>query len=355
MSFPLTVGLALLVVTPWFGLSGCRGLRSEPSRPCHQELDLREAIQLHYDGRPELSEVLPVVEPRYPFHEILLSWNADTTPKAGVEFELRVGRGVDGWSPWLYFGEWNTSRSPEACTEFESGRVDVDYFTSDVYWERIQIRVTARFSDDALRGERSRVDRLHLCFTDRYALPELETRPPRARAPLAVPSLSQREQDPEIASRICSPTSVAMALSYAGVDVTPKDVAARAYDANFDLFGNWPRAIQSAYTFGAPGYLTRFASWKPVERLLAKGHVVILSVAFGEGELAGAPMGSSRGHLLLVCGFSEEGDVIVNDPAAATEQEVRRRYSRDQLSRAWQGHGGTAYVFEVSAGTADGG
>ena len=39
---------------------------------------------------------------------------------------------------------------------------------------------------------------------------------------------------------------------------------------------------------------------------------------------------------------------IVNDPAAETREEVRRTYSREQVTRAWQGHGGTAYVLEVS-------
>ena len=166
--------------------------------------------------------------------------------------------------------------------------------------------------------------------------------------PLEVPPLSQRERDPELAPRICSPTSVAMVLAYAGISTTPEEVAAQAYDANFDLYGNWPRSIQAAYANGVPGYLTRFASWKPLERELARGHVVVISIAFDDGQLDGAPMASSRGHLLVVCGFDENGEVIVNDPAASTGSDVRRTYRRDQLTRAWQGHGGTAYVLEVS-------
>jgi len=189
---------------------------------------------------------------------------------------------------------------------------------------------------------------MHLCFTDRHAPTDLEADRPRAREPLAVPVLSQLEQDPELASRICSPTSLAMILAYAGVRTTPEEVAARAYDASFDLYGNWPRSIQAAYAYGVPGYLTRFASWKSLERELARGHAVVISIAFGEGELAGAPMASSRGHLLVVCGFDENGEVIVNDPAARSGADVRCTYSRKELTRAWQGHGGTAYVLEVS-------
>jgi hypothetical protein len=277
----------------------------------------------------------------------LLSWNAETTATTGLAFEVRVGRGPDGWSPWLYFGDWNVARPPEALVEFENGRVEVDHFTSDVYWERAQVRVTARFGELALRGDRVAVHRLHLCFTDRYVLPSFATRAPKARGPIPVPMLSQREQDPEIAGRICSPTTLAMVLGFAGVAATPGGVAARAYDADFDLFGNWPRAIQAAYSYGIPGYVTRFASWKPIEEQLKRGRPVILSIAFGAGELNGAPLESTAGHLLVVVGFDEQGDVIVNDPAGESGDRVRRVYRRDQLTRAWLGHGGTVYVLEV--------
>ena len=330
------------------GAGGCLSGGGADAAPRHQRSDLNRPFTLAYDGRPELVHVLPVVRPRHPFHECLFSWNVETTPEAGLRFELRVGRGTDGWSPWLYLGDWNAPRSPEAVTEFESGRIDVDYFTSEVYWERVQVRVTARFTDEALRGAQARVERMNLCFTDRYALPELVTGAPRAQAPIPVPPLSQREQDPALASRICSPTSLAMVLEYAGIQVEPEEVAARAYDASYDLFGNWPRSIQTAYSFGVPGYVTRYASWKPIAAHLRAGHPVVLSIAFGEGELDGAPLASTRGHLVVVCGFDEAGNVVVNDPAGETAGTVRRTYLRDQLTRAWQVHGGTAYVLEAS-------
>src|SRR3712207_8816990 len=34
---------------------------------------------------------------------------------------------------------------------------------------------------------------------------------------------------------------------------------------------------------------------------------------------------ASNGHLLVIVGFEADGDVVVNDPAAATNAEVRRR------------------------------
>ena len=72
---------------------------------------------------------------------------------------------------------------------------------------------------------------------------------------------------------------------------------------------------------------------------------VIVSIAFGAGELSGAPISASNGHLLVVVGFTADGDVVVNDPAADSPAGVRRTYDRGQLERAWlDASTGTAYV-----------
>lgn len=331
--------------------AACSVLGGRDTAPRHTKVDLFEPVEFAFEGRSEVVETLPVLRPKHPFHELLLSWNVETSSDIGLAFEARVGRGPDGWSPWLYFGEWNTVRPQDAEVEFENGRIDVDHFTSDVYWERVQVRVTARFSEHPAGDAWGAVQRLHLCFTDRRVLSSFQTPVPRTRAALPVPVLSQREQDPEIAARICSPTSLAMVLGLAGIEATPRDVALRAYDASFDIFGNWPRSIQAAHSFGIPGYVTRFASWRPIDKQLALGNPVILSIAFGKGELDGAPLEESSGHLVIVVGFDDQGDVIVNDPAGESAGRVRRVYRRDQLTRAWLGHGGTVYVLEVS--TAD--
>ena len=74
------------------------------------------------------------------------------------------------------------------------------------------------------------------------------------------------------------------------------------------------------------------------------GVPLAISVSFQLGELSGAPIASTPGHLMVVRGLTLNGDVIVNDPAAATDSAVRIVYQRAQLERVWQQHGGVAYV-----------
>ena len=63
----------------------------------------------------------------------------------------------------------------------------------------------------------------------------------------------------------------------------------------------------------------------------------------------------TNGHLLVVVGFTESGDVVVNDPAAAQRAGVRRTYDRGQFENAWLkrgsngGSGGLAYVIRDAA------
>jgi hypothetical protein len=158
----------------------------------------------------------------------------------------------------------------------------------------------------------------------------------------------------------CSPTSTAMVLGYydalpsarsyawvgAGhVDPWVDEVARRTYDAAYEGTGNWP--FNTAYAASRTGHalVTRLASLTEAEKLIAAGIPVVVSVSFPPGALAGAPISSTAGHLLVVVGFTAEGDVVVNDPASSTRAGVRRTYDRAELERAWlSSSGGTAYV-----------
>ena len=79
------------------------------------------------------------------------------------------------------------------------------------------------------------------------------------------------------------------------------------------------------------------------------GAPVVTSIAYGEGELHRAPVIRSAGHLVVVAGFSRQGDVVVRDPAARG-RDVWTEYKRDEFARAWLGHGGVLYRITPEAG-----
>ena len=136
------------------------------------------------------------------------------------------------------------------------------------------------------------------------------------------------------------------------VDLLPATCGEPGCDADhgYDGTGNW--AFNTAYAatlVGGDSYVTRMRDLREAEDHIAAGVPVIVSVAFGRNQLAGAPISASKGHLMVVVGFEADGDVVVNDPAGATNDEVRRVYDRAQFERIWiAASGGTAYVIRNS-------
>ncbi len=284
----------------------------------------------------------------HPFRDLLVSWNVDAPAGTGFVVELRVE--ADGaWSPWMHLGDWGEREfAPglaERVTTCTGGRIDVDYFRGERAFDAAQVRVTAFTRRE---GAELVVRRLRFCFSDlERTVPALE---PLAQRPLGtvldVAPRSQHAEAAEIAARICSPTSVAMVLGYRGITVATRAVADRAFDPAHDLYGNWPRNVQTAYSFGVGGYLTRFSDWPRVERLVAANTPIVVSIAVKDGELRGAPYASTRGHLLVLIGFDAVGDCVVDDPAAPDAASARRTYRRADLERVWMARGGTAYVLD---------
>ncbi|MCC6358382.1 MAG: C39 family peptidase [Phycisphaerales bacterium] len=299
----------------------------------------------------------PVIETEGKFNELVLSWNVATPSGAGFCVEARVGRRADGfWSPWLYFGDWGAPPpSPEKCVKFAEGSINVDYFVSEQRFDRLQYRVRAA----GIGSGSLLLDRLAICASDTSGLPDswrppppvdLRPRPDAARwqRRLDVPWRSQKTEKPEIAGRICSPTSVSMVLEYRGIRRSTADVAAACFDPAHDIYGNWPRNVQAAYDLGAPGYLARFSDWDAVRRLIAAGQPLIISIRVpAEGDLPGAPYKTTDGHLLVLVGFDGAGSAEVNDPAAVDATSGQVRYRMCDLEKVWMKNtGGLAYVIQ---------
>jgi hypothetical protein len=158
---------------------------------------------------------------------------------------------------------------------------------------------------------------------------------------------SQMMEHPSIKGRICSPTSVAMALDHLGHHYPTAFVASDSYDSGALIYGNWAFNVASLWRLGACARLDFFPNFELASQELFMGRLLIASIAFKEGMLTGAPIQKTAGHLVLLTGIEKDKDgslnVLVNDPAAPTHEEVPRKYSLTEFEKVWKG---IVYVVE---------
>jgi len=276
---------------------------------------------------------LPTWRPRRPAAQLLPSFAPLSAAPPAFRFELS-GHADGEWSAWVAsatigaaeFAPLPSAVAPLACD------VDVFHAAPAVHAVRLRVRMRAAESSRWLVGL-SAAD-------DAPAELRVAVGPP---ARLDVPALSQIEADAALGARICSPTSVAMVLGYWRHAVTPSALAAEVFHPALDIYGVWPAAIRAAAARGVAGYLLRFPDWATARWCLERGIPIVASVRYAAGELSGAAVGATAGHLLVVVGM--DGDtVLVNDPAAPTAAAVPRRYRADEFGRVWLGRSGVGYV-----------
>lgn len=150
----------------------------------------------------------------------------------------------------------------------------------------------------------------------------------------------------------CSPTSTSMIMAYwsnvlnrSDLNQTVPNAARDTYDFTYQGTGNWPFNTAYAASYGLHAYVTRMYSMSQIEQWVKAGVPIAISIAYKKNELPGTPITSSNGHLLVVRGFTANGDVITNDPAAASNAAVQITYSRSALQSVWLKYSnGTAYV-----------
>lgn len=309
----------------------------------------------------------PIITPGIRFSEAAPSWNLDVPEGAAVWIDIRVGTVATPlastesgllyetkWSPWLRVGTAGApppSKGESTWTEsgVERARVDIDILRSDFDFTHAQYRVSCR--SETTRPLTLQVRQFGVCVSGTpdpsLQAPGTHGAQPLTLAPvtIAVPFRSQRVTDPSLAGRLCSPTSTSMVLAYRQRPVSVEQFSAAAYDPDAEIYGNWPRNIQAAYQFGVPGFLMRFSDWDSVHATLATGQPIVASIAAEPGELRRAPYDSTDGHLIVLRGFDERGDLLVSDPACGTAREGELTYSRRDLTRVWMERGaGTAYI-----------
>jgi hypothetical protein len=296
-----------------------------------------EAAVVTFTG-DELVLELPEWRPRSPSRHLVpsLSMLTDVPYAARFELSARVG---GTWSPWVAsvtigpgaFEDLPMSAGGLAC--------DVDVYTAATPIERLRLRVRVGAPD--VRALAASPWMATLSASDLAPPHSKALAVPAARLP--VPALSQLEAPREIALRICSPTSVAMVLSYWGAPASPLTVADDVFHSATDSYGVWPAAVRAAGRRGVAGYLLRFPDWSSAAWCLGRKLPIIASVRYTAGELTGAPLSETSGHLLVLTGC-DRTHVFVNDPVAPTAAEVPRRYALEDVERVWIERAGVGYV-----------
>lgn len=310
----------------------------------------------------------PWVTPGFGATALIPTWEATTPGRSLVRVEVRA-RGLDGTTgTWDTVADWSRTGRAVPRTSYSSqsddlGRLSVDtwYATSAVTSWQVRVRLMRpRGSSLAVS-----LERVGAVASADASAPRPTSRPgPAVGTVLPVPAYSQMVHTGHYpqwgngGEAWCSPTSIAMVLAHYGIFPTPRGItpahpdavvdhtAKMVFDHGYDGTGNW--AFNTAYAatlVAGDSYVTRMRDLREAEDHIAAGVPLVVSIAFGRDQLAGAPISTSNGHLLVVVGFEPDGDVVVNDPAGATNAEVRRVYDRAQFERLWiAASGGTAYV-----------
>jgi hypothetical protein len=296
----------------------------------------------------------PVISTPGLFSEAIASWNARTPSGTWIETLMRArvgGRFTKFYNLGVWASDSSTiSRHSVRAQGDADGFVAVDTLIldgklrADGFELKFRLFSAVPGAVPTIRGASVALSR------DYNKMGEFVPGDPAAwNRLLPVPECSQMVY-PDGGTVWCSPTSTSMVLAYWSGASGPCEPRVRAavdgvYDWVYDGHGNWPFNTAYAAAQGLEAEVVRFESMADAERWIAAGVPVVISYYWDIGDLTGAPIPSSAGHLAVLVGFDAAGNPIVNDPAAAADADVQRTYLRSELEHLWvKKSGGTAYL-----------
>jgi hypothetical protein len=298
------------------------------------------------------------------------SWNAATPSGTLVRIEVRVRRGAtvgsfDTLAHWAA-GTSTIHRSSSTSQSDDLASVDVDTLRSrggafDAW--QVQVTLMRKKGSTTATPAVASVGAVAAAYSTK-SLSSTSATTMTSTKVLSVPTYSQMIHRDEFTQYAgggeawCSPTTTTMLLRSWHLGPSASDyafasayrdpwvdhAAVNIYDYRYPSTGNWSFAMAYAGRY-ADAYVTRVGSLRDAEAWIRAGVPIGAAIAFSSGQLSGAPLNSTPGHIVTVVGFTSTGSVVVNDPAASSDSTVRRTYNRGQFERAWLGgSGGIAYV-----------
>ncbi|MEJ7630168.1 MAG: C39 family peptidase [Nocardioidaceae bacterium] len=304
--------------------------------------------------------------------ELIASWQAGTPGDSWMTTQLSVQVGST-WSPWYTMGKWAFTTEAIRRTSVPDQNDDFGYISIDTYFTHSGDHAAAYRLRAQLYGSaqsRPTVREVAAVAFD----PQRPTYHPsdttmQRTVDLQVPQYSQETHRKEYArfggggEAWCSPTSTEMVVEYWGrgpsradLESLPPDkvfdrhgrkdgsvdwAAIHTYDKNYGGTGNWPFNTAYAAHYGLDASVRQYDSLQALEYWVKRGVPTVVSIAWDNKSkdqrlhLDGADIDSTGGHLMVVRGFTAEGEVIANDPASPTNKAVRHVYQRDQFEFVW--------------------
>lgn len=310
-----------------------------------------EGLQMTKDGQLTLSTttngygkkgffITPAIETEADFTHLVPFWNA-TIPsgtKVTIKAKLKVEK---EWSRWIKVATWDKDQPLTYSPSSPKVEVKIDTLRIKTHKaNEFRLLIELHSEDKDIAPSVSLVGATY--WNSNEKLRTTKSEGSDYLKDLEVPKESQFEEPASVAPLICSPTALSMVLQYYGRRVKPLEVARGVYDHGAEIYGNWAFNTAFAAKQGFETYVRYFPGIRELKEEIADGRPTVVSIAYGEGELEGAPIKSTPGHLVVVRGFIKKGNreyVIINDPAANSDQSVRKTYRLDQFVAAWRGIG----------------
>jgi Peptidase_C39 like family len=279
----------------------------------------------------------PEIMARLNWDQLVASWDAEMPADAYLKVEARALY-PNHESKYFTMALWSVdpAKHPRESVRNQKdadGDVSTDTLILKQPCRRVQVRLTLGGVDH--RAPRLKL--LGLCLTDTKATPEVL--PPNRSAwgkTIEVPERSQMAYPN--GNVLCSPTTVSMLMTYWShtlkrpeLDHDVPEIAKAVYDEKWKGTGNWP--FNTAYPGSFPGmrgYVTRLTDVSELEDWVAAGLPVGLSLCYDRLRAKGP---GPNGHLVVCVGFTETGEVVINDPG--TSRHVRKTFPRKNLINAW--------------------
>jgi len=311
-------------------------------------LALEPNIEFPGKGK-ETTKVFEGLNPGIPFREMIASWNVEPAESASLKVEVRA-HGEGFATKWYTMGLWtlDPKSGPRGSLKGQTdldGTVDTDTLSLNKAADSLDVQVTLKTIGN---GPTPRLKLLTFSFSNEIQTESVAAKPsPAWGKTIDVPQRAQNNYPN--GGVLCSATSVSMILwHYANQLGKPEmnkdvpEVEAHVWDPVYKGAGNWP--FNTAYAGSFPGirsYVARFGSTQDLETWIDAGYPVICSVSFD--LLRGKPLSPTEsGHLVVLVGFTKDGDLVINDPAF--KDQVRRIYPRADFERAWEYSKRTVYL-----------